>query len=248
MNWSFQLYSARKFQPWTDVLKMVAAAGYAQVEGFGGVYEDPAVFRDMLDENGLTMPTGHFSLDMLAEDFAAARKIAGTLGIGTVICPHVAAELRPSDKAGWLTFAGRLAAVHENCREAGLRFAWHNHDFEFVPAGDSTIPMREILDAAPAIGWEIDVAWIVRGGADPLAWIDDYASRIVAAHVKDIAKPGDKEDEDGWEDVGHGTMDWAGILKALREKTQAKVFVMEHDNPSDVARFARRSINSANRF
>ncbi len=248
MNWSFQLYSAREFQPWADVLKMVAAAGYAQVEGFGGVYEDPAAFRAMLEENGLTMPTGHFSLDMLEADFATARKIAGTLGIETVICPHVATELRPSDKAGWLTFAGRLAAVHENCGEAGLRFAWHNHDFEFVPAGDGAIPMREILDAAPAIGWEIDVAWIVRGGADPLAWIDEYGSRIVAAHVKDIAKPGDKEDEDGWEDVGHGTMDWAGIMKALREQTQAKVFVMEHDNPSDVARFARRSINSANGF
>ena len=94
----------------------------------------------------------------------------------------------------------------------------------------------------------MDVAWIVRGGADPIAWIDEYASRIVAAHVKDIAPAGVAEDEDGWADVGHGTMDWAGILKALRDKTPARVFVMEHDNPSDFARFARRSIEAANRF
>lgn len=248
MNWSFQLYSARNFQPWEDVLKMVAEAGYTQVEGFGGLYDDPAALRALLDENRLAMPTGHFSLDMLEGDFATARKIAETLGIGMLICPHVADEARPSGREGWRGFGGRLAAVHENCRKAGLRFAWHNHDFEFVPTGDGAVPMKEILDAAPEIGWEIDVAWVVRGGGDPLAWIDDYASRVVAAHVKDIAKPGEKADEDGWEDVGHGTMDWRAIMTALREKTPAKVFVMEHDNPSDVARFARRSIDAANGF
>lgn len=248
MNWSFQLYSARNFQPWEDVLTMVSKAGYTQVEGFGGLYEDPAALRAQLDANGLSMPTGHFSLDMLEGDFATARKIAETLGIGTLICPHIAADARPSDREGWRGFGGRLAAVHEDCRKTGLRFAWHNHDFEFVPTEDGAIPQKEILDAAPEIGWEIDVAWVVRGGGDPLAWIDDYASRIVAAHVKDIAKPGEKTDEDGWEDVGHGTMDWAGIMQALRAKTPAKIFVMEHDNPSDVARFARRSIDAARNF
>jgi len=248
MNWSFQLYSARKFQPWEDVIAMVAAAGYRQVEGFGGLYEDPTALRELLDRNGLSMPTGHFGLDMLENDFARARRIAETLGVGTLICPHIASELRPSDEAGWRGFAARLAAVQENCRKAGLRFAWHNHDFEFVPTADGVVPQRVILDAAPEIGWEIDVAWVVRGGSDPLAWIDEYASRIVAAHVKDIAHPGEKLDEDGWDDVGHGTMNWPAIMTALRDKTPARVFVMEHDNPSDAGRFARRSIEAANTF
>lgn len=248
MNWSFQLYSARNAQPLADVLAMVAAAGYRQVEGFGGLYDDPAGLRALLDANGLTMPTGHFSLDMLESDFAAARRIAETLGIGTLICPHIVAELRPADAAGWKAFAGRLAAIHANARKAGLRFAWHNHDFEFVVTPDGVIPQQVILDSAPEIGWEIDVAWVVRGGSDPLRWIEDYGSRIVAAHVKDIARPGEKQDEDGWEDVGHGTLDWPALMKALRQKTQASVFVMEHDNPADATRFARRSIEAANSF
>ena len=42
MNWSFQLYSARNFQPWDKVLKLLGRLGYKQVEGFGGVYADPA--------------------------------------------------------------------------------------------------------------------------------------------------------------------------------------------------------------
>jgi sugar phosphate isomerase/epimerase len=248
MDWSFQLYSARQFKPWEDVLAMVANAGYTQVEGFGGLYEDPAQLRALLDRNGLTMPTGHFGLDLLEGDFPRAAEIAQTLGIKTVICPHIAADLRPTDEAGWRGFAKRLAAVNERCRAAGLAFAWHNHDFEFVQASDGIVPMRVILDAAPEIGWEIDVAWVVQGGADPLSWIAEYGSRIVAVHVKDIASQGESADEDGWADVGHGVLDWAGLLKELRSRTSARAYVMEHDNPSDVERFAQRSIASARKF
>ena len=53
---------------------------------------------------------------------------------------------------------------------------------------------------------------------------------------------------DGWADVGHGTLDWKGLMAALRGKTPARYFVMEHDNPSDYERFARRSIAAANAF
>jgi sugar phosphate isomerase/epimerase len=248
MDWSFQLYSGRNFTPWENVLGTVAQAGYRQVEGFGGLYQDEAALRAMLDRRGLSMPTAHFGLDLLESDFPRAAEIARTLGVRTIICPHIAADLRPSDEAGWRAFARRLAAVAEKCRAAGLEFAWHNHDFEFHQTADGVVPMRVILDAAPEIGWEIDVAWVVRGGADPLAWIDEYGTRIIAAHVKDIAPEGDAADEDGWADVGHGVLDWKAIFAALRQHTGARVFVMEHDNPNDIERFAQRSIASARTF
>lgn len=247
MTWSFQLYSARNFTPWDDVLAMVAATGYRNVEGFGGLYEDPAALRAMLDRHGLSMPTGHFSLDLLENDFDKARSIAETLGVTTIICPHIAADHRPSDEAGWRGFAARLAAVNDTCAKAGYAFGWHNHDFELANT-DGIVPMRVILDTAPEIGWEIDVAWVVRGGADPLAWIGEYGTRIIAAHVKDIAPRGEAADEDGWADVGHGVIDWPVIMKTLREQTAAKIFIMEHDNPNDVKRFASRSLASAQQF
>lgn len=244
MNWSFQLYSARNFQPWSDVLGLLASLGYRQIEGFGGAYEDPAALRAAMDKYGLSMPTGHFGVEVLESDFDGAMQIADTLGIGTVIAPYLPPDQRPSDEAGWRAFAARLAAIGERCRSAGKDFAWHNHDFEFVPA-DGIVPMRLLLDAAPEIGWEIDVAWVIRGGADPSAWIDEYASRITVVHVKDIARDGEAADEDGWADVGHGTVEWPRLMKQLREKSRADVFVMEHDNPSDIERFARRSIEAA---
>jgi len=248
MDWSFQLYSARNFQPWPDVLKMVAAAGYSQVEGFGGVYGDPAGLRAELDKNGLTMPTGHFSVDMLEVDFEEAKRIAEHLGVRTMICPYLPPDKRPTDARGWHAFGERLEEIGERCREEGYGFAWHNHDFEFKPLADGQVPQQIILDAAPDIGIELDVAWVVRGGGDPLDWIDRCGERIVAVHVKDIAPSGKAKDEDGWADVGHGTVDWKTIMQALRAKTSAKTYVMEHDNPSDVKRFATRSIEAARKL
>jgi sugar phosphate isomerase/epimerase len=106
------------------------------------------------------------------------------------------------------------------------------------------MPLDLILAGDPKLALELDVAWTVKGGQDPLAWIEAYSDRIVAAHVKDIAPEGQCVDEDGWADVGHGVMDWPAIMAALR-KTKARWFVMEHDNPNDHVRFARRSIEAA---
>lgn len=248
MNWSFQLYSARNFQPWDKVLKMLGDLGYREVEGFGGVYDDPAAFRAEMDRNGLSMPTGHFSIDALENDFDGVRRIADVLGTRTLICPYLQPEARPSDAAGWRGFGERLAAVGETAGKVGYGFAWHNHDFEFQALADGSVPQQLILDAAPAVAWEIDVAWVIRGGADPAPWLDKYGRRVVAVHVKDMAKPGQGLDEDGWSDVGHGSIDWAALMKTLRAKTDAKYYIMEQDNPNDIERFASRSLASVKSY
>ena len=247
-TWSFQLYSARNFQPWDKVLQLLGMLGYKEVEGFGGVYGEPVELRTQMEKNGLAMPTGHFSIDMLENDFQGVKKIARTIGIDTLICPHIAADARPSDTAGWRAFGGRLARIGKTAKAEGFGFAWHNHDFEFKKLADGSTPQDHILSEAPDIDWEIDVAWIIRGGVDPSPWIDRHGKRIVAVHVKDIARPGEGVDEDGWSDVGHGTVDWKSLIAQLREKTAALHYVMEQDNPNDIERFAKRSIAAVNRF
>jgi len=108
--------------------------------------------------------------------------------------------------------------------------------------------MDLILKGAGNIVWQCDVAWLVKGAEDPISWIKRYPERIASVHVKDIAPKGECVDEDGWADLGEGTMEWKTILSAIREKTGCASFVLEHDNPSDVTRFATRSIAAANRL
>lgn len=242
MTYSYQLYSSRNFLPWDKVLSGLAADGYGTVEGYAGVYDDAADFRALLDDNGLEMPSGHFSIDALEDDFDTVLLTARTLGIRAIYCPYLVADLRPGEHDGWVDFAHRLEAVGEKVRAAGMTFGWHNHDFEFQPLADGTVPMEVILAEAPGIGWEADVAWIIRGGGDPAEWIAKHGNRITAVHVKDIAREGECADEDGWADVGHGTVDWAALLAQLRSDSAAKIYILEHDNPSDAARFAGRSI------
>ena len=245
MDFSFQLYSARNFMPWAEVYQKVAALGYTQVEGFGGVYEDVAATKAMLDENGLTMPSGHFfPIDSFEDVLNASLATAKTLGMRRVFCPAPEDFWRAgTDAANWIALARRLEEACKKVNDAGLRFGWHNHHWEFMPLPGGEIAMHLLLEHAPSLEWEIDVAWVVRGGADPLTWIERYQDQITTAHVKDIAAQGECADEDGWADVGHGTMNWTAIMAALRN-IDVDLFVVEHDNPNDLSRFAARSIDT----
>ena len=131
-----------------------------------------------------------------------------------------------------------IASIGRAIVAEGLSFAWHNNDFEFMPARDGTLPMQILLEEAPDIGWQFDVAWAIKGGSDPAWWMDRYGSRIVSLHVKDIAAPGENLDEDGWADVGHGVLDWPSLVTSALEKTHASTFVIEHEAVSDLDRFA----------
>jgi sugar phosphate isomerase/epimerase len=237
---SYQLYSSREFPPLSETLKMLKAAGYSEVEGYGGVYEDPKGLAKLMKEIGLTMPTGHFSIDVLEKEPQKALDIAGTLGMKAVYCPYLLPDQRPADGKGWRAFGARLQKAGDAVRKAGLVFGWHNHDFEFKKTPDGAMPQEEIFLGGPDLTWEADIAWIVRGGADPIEWIDRHGNRITAVHVKDIARNGENADEDGWADVGYGIVDWKYIWKAL-EKTPATAFILEHDKPKDHKRFATRS-------
>lgn len=244
---SYQLYSSRNFPPLSDTLKMLADLGYAQVEGFGGIYSDDAALAELvtgLKANGLAMPTGHFSFDMCRDDAARALKIARTLGLKGVIVPYILPDQRPKDAAGWREYGSNLAKTGQPFWDAGLFFGYHNHDFEYVPTASGELPIDLILGADDRLALEFDVAWAVRAKADPMSTIRKYGSRIRAAHIKDVAAAGQNRDEDGWCDIGEGTVPWTEVMPALR-KAGCEYFVMEHDNPKDHRRFATRAIAAA---
>lgn len=249
---SFQLYSARNFPPLGDVLALLGSLGYDEVEGFGGIYgpmDNDAVkaLKQELDDNGLKMATGHFGIDQLENEPARMLEIARIFGMDSIYCPYLMPEDRPGDAASWKAFGARLEKASRPFRDAGLEFGWHNHDFEFAALADGSLPHDRIFEGGPGLSWEMDVAWVVRGGADPFKWIDLYKDRITSVHIKDIAPAGECEDEGGWADVGHGTLDWKALWKALKA-TRARHFVVEHDNPSDLVRCAGRSIETIKAF
>jgi sugar phosphate isomerase/epimerase len=134
-----------------------------------------------------------------------------------------------------------LSGFHKQYAAHGIRFGWHNHDFEFVALGDGGMPMEILLDNAPEISWEADLAWIARAGRDPLDYVRRYANRLTSVHVKDIAPEGTNLDEDGWCDLGAGVMDWPALMQACRDQSSDLIYALEHDKPADPVRFANNS-------
>jgi len=248
MNYSFQLYSARNATPWQQVYKKIAALGYSQVEGFGGVYENASETRGLLDSCELTMPSAHFAIDDLENDIQSVFSTASTLGCTHLFCPYIIEDQRPTDASGWHVLGKRLSEIGKQVNDKGFSFGWHNHDFEFTTCRDGSVPMRILLETATDIGWEMDVAWIARAGSDPSPWIKEFGPRVNAIHVKDIAAEGQNIDEDGWADVGHGILEWKSLFNQISAQTSATLFIAEHDNPNDLERFASSSIQSLKSF
>lgn len=247
MDFSYQLYSARNEKSLDETLKTLKQLGYTQVEGWGGQFADPAALAASLKTAGLTMPTAHIGYTAL-ENTDAAIKIAQTVGIKTIYCPAPPTADYREGKGSWSQLGEGLAKIGKALNAAGVGFGYHNHHWEFAKGADDKTPIETLLGASPALEWEMDLAWLVKAGEDPVKWMDKFGNRITAVHVKDIAPAGETLDEDGWADVGQGTLDWKSLIKTIQEKTKAKYFVAEHDKPSDAIRFARRSMDAVKKW
>lgn len=242
-NLSYQLYSSREYPPLEKTCEMLAVHGYKEVEGYGGVYDDPAATKACLDKHGLVMTSGHFPIEYLEDKFDDCVALAKQMGMQTMYCPYLVEQDRPSDVAGWQAIGARLATIADNCADAGFSFGWHNHDFEVKALEDGSMPLDHLLGASDKIELEADLAWIKVGGADIDAVVAKHAQRITAVHIKDIAPAGECADEDGWADIGHGTLDWDALLTSLAS-SPVRHFILEHDKPNDEHRFVHRSMES----
>lgn len=237
---SFQLYSARNI-PLADALRIVADNGYRTVEAYRDNVADMDQFQSLLKANDLTCASAHVGRDELKSNMPAVLEMVTQLDLKQVVCPFLMPEDRPQDTAGWKELAVELAGYADEFAKRGVPFAWHNHDFEFEKTADGDLPMRVLLDTATQMQWEIDLGWIQRAGESSDSWLRTYGDRISSVHLKDVAASGECTDEGGWADVGHGVMDWQSIAAELKS-LETELYIVEHDNPSDVARFAERSI------
>jgi len=223
-----QLYTVRALleRDYEGTLARIAALGYRRVE-FAGLYASSIrQTAELLKRHGLSAPSGHASWRELARNLAGALATANELGQQFIVCPSVdEAERRTLDD--WRRLGERFNRIGEEARRAGLRFAYHNHDFEFRPVGGQ-VPYDVLLAATdPAlVGMEIDLYWVTRAGGDPLAYFRKHPGRFPLAHLKDMARDG------AITEVGRGVIDFRRILDQAALAGLVHGFV-EHDEPKD---------------
>lgn len=239
---SFQLWSSRKEPSLRRQLEVLSQAGYSDVQPHHAQYEDPAALRALLDEFGLTACSAHIHYDMLApQEMDRTLAAMRTIGVELVIMPWLPPPLIPTDRAGWERMGAQMRDYIPVFTKAGMRFAWHNHGEELLPLPDRSYPIDHLL--GDELLWEIDIGWALSVGQDPDIWLERYAGRVPAIHVKDVPEAGTNLEEDGQITIGLGTVDWDALWpKCLA--AGAELMVAEHDQPLDYEMFARDSIRT----
>ena len=222
-----QLYSVRYLmeQDFAGTLQAVADAGYDEVEFAGYFDHRPAEVRALLEEVGLAAPASHVSIDALRTDLAGAIATAAAVGHRYLVCPWIAEEERTL--AGYQGIAALFNEVGGACRDAGMRFGYHNHAFEFETVA-GRVPMELLIEETDPelVDIELDLFWIGKGGEDPLQYFERYPGRFSLCHVKDMTADGEMVD------VGSGQIDFAAIF-AQSEQAGLKHYFVEHDEPAE---------------
>jgi len=231
-----QLYTLRDELP-KDVkstLEKVAKAGYKTVETYGFSIKDqfwgltPIELKKILDANHLKTPSGHYNLgsflyDGNLEEVKAAIEAAQILKNEYLTVPWVDEPFRND----FHKIAVRLNEAGEMCVAAGLKLAYHNHDFEFQKQDGITgyeILLKETDQ--DLVSFELDLYWVVRSGNDPIKLFRENPGRFKLWHVKDM----DKVNPALNTEIGSGSVDFKTIFKEVKQSGMKHFFVEQENN------------------
>ena len=202
-------------------LKRIASLGYEEVETYGF---DPAglryyrlegkEFAQLLRDNNLTTPSGHYDLnrfvstpvDDLKRYVDRCIEGAKVLGQEYITWPLLDEDSRTIDK--FKVAAERLNIAGEAIKKAGLQLAYHNHDFEFVEQNGQIGYDIILTQTDPAlVKLQMDLYWIAHGSKlTPHQWFERQPGRFVMWHVKDMHKV-----SRDYTELGNGSVDFSKI-------------------------------------
>lgn len=221
-------------------LKQVADLGYKYIEAVD--YKDgkfygmtPDEFKSYLKSLGLTPISVHMgsmtldNADKLVADVKAA-------GFKYFIAPVPPMGMFKFDvktrKLGMEGTVEKLAeilnTIAKKANAAGLEFLYHNHDFEFQANKDGIVPIDYLLEHLDPkyVNFQMDLYWVTKAGADPVAYFQRYPGRFKIWHVKDM------DSQERFAPVGQGTIDFKRIL-ANKKLSGMKYYIVEQDQTFD---------------
>ena len=127
----------------------------------------------------------------------------------------------------------------EACKKAGIGFAYHNHATEFDKVEGQT-PYDLILSqtSPDLVTMEMDMAWVVKAGIDPVELFKKQPGRFPLWHTKDIASDLKTPTE-----IGNGVVDFKKIF-ANAKTAGLKYYFVEQDMATNPFESITTSINN----
>jgi sugar phosphate isomerase/epimerase len=237
-----QLYSFRNLmkQDCTDVLKKLGAMGYKEVESFpsekghfwGKTTKD---FFGLAKDCGLKVVSTHIpygkpvnnapdAIASVSSGFEAFVESFAKEGGKYLVCPDINSSIRTTIDH-YSAAADDFNKAGELCKKYGIRFAYHNHDFEFAPIND-IVPYHHLLSRTdPAlVQMELDLYWLEKAMQPVDFLFERFPGRFPLVHVKDM-RAGTRETVE----VGAGTIRFKDIFARSKQAGIQHYFV-EQDN------------------
>ena len=241
INVGLQLYSLREQFP-KDVpgtMQLIEKMGISDVEAAGFYGLSAPQFRKQLDRHHLSASGAHFQWDQFSGDIDAVLRDCKALG-----CEYVTMPWIPHQGDFTIDDARRAAAKFNawgrKCAEAGLKFTYHPHGYEFRPYQSGTLFDVMVKQTRPEfVNYELDIFWAYDGGADPVKLMQKYPDRFPLMHLKDMKKGVKTPNYSGGEDtesdvpLGTGQLDLPAILQEAR-KIGVKHYYIEDESKESV--------------
>jgi sugar phosphate isomerase/epimerase len=240
-----QLYTvnADMMKDTANTLKKIAQIGYTEVETAGWGKLSAAQFRDLLRAAGLRAPSAHLNFGM--EDTGKLLDEAKTVGADYAVSSVLLATPPANGMKDFLKILNALTAddfrriaakaneIAEKAKAASLKYAYHNHNFEFRDLGEGNTGYDILLkETDPAlVKFEADCGWMKVAGKDPVDYLTKHGDRYAMLHIKDfknITGPVtalDSPDAPAPTELGRGSVDLKPIVEAGRKAGVAHMFV-----------------------
>ena len=224
-----QLYTVRSLAEKNlgSVLAQIHQIGYEEVETYWNVYTHSAKeLRRMITDHGLRVPSGHFDYDGLSDKLEYAK----VLGVEYVVCPMLPKSMWNS-LGGFQKAADQFNQWGEQAHKMGMRFAFHNHNYEFQRFGSTTGFHTLLARTDPKLVFlEMDCYWITQAGRDPVKMLEQHAGRIRMLHLKDRKADFPPSQQlspaaEHFTEVGTGTIDYKKILAMAKQQGIQHMFV-----------------------
>ncbi len=242
-----QLYSVRddmEKDP-LDTLKQLAAMGYKNVEHAN--YKDRKFygysareFKKILDDLGMQMPSGHTVLgsqhwDAGKKEFTDLWKYtvedAAEMGQQYVISPSLNESYR-KDRDGLLRFMDVFNKSGELCKRAGMKFGYHNHDFEFSESlgGEMLYDIMMKNTDPKLVIQQLDIGNLYNGGANAAEIVKKYPGRFSSLHVKDEIKATEGNERYESTILGKGIVHVKDVIDIVRKSSKNVHYIIEQES------------------
>ena len=211
-NIGLQLYSIKELTcvDFLGTLEKVAKIGYTGVE-FAGYFDTPSKkLKKHLDNIGLKAAGSHIGIDALTQNLDSVIEYSLEINDPYVICPGLPGPMRDSVSAYKKT-AELFNKIGQKCKDNGIQFGYHNHDFEFEQfEGQYGLDLLVNNSDPDLVHIELDTFWVEYCNLQSIDFINKYRERCSILHIKDMKSVYEKINTE----IGKGIMDFKTITAA----------------------------------